>query len=111
MVDFLDDAPVSADLVVGTARIPVSLIDLTEAGAAISLTGKVSDFAGASLHIHGIGHLPINLYRRMQGSVHVLGFSKATARTKRKLSDHVSEHDNLIGAAIDYIVTRDEDAH
>ena len=108
MVDFLDDAPASADLVVGTARIPVSLIDLTEIGAAVSIAGKVKDFAGASLHIHGIGHLPINIHLRMQGSVHVLGFSNATARTKKKLSEHVNDHDDLIGAAIDFIVTRNE---
>lgn len=106
MATRLDDAIASADLIIGSARIPVSVIDVTEQGAAIELKGKVKDFAGAALHIHGIGHLPIALHRHMQGRIHVLGFSKPTARTKKKLCEHVENQNDLIGPAIDYIVTR-----
>lgn len=103
-----NDVMPSADLVVGSARIPVSVIDITEQGAAVELNGNVQDFAGASLHVHGIGHLPISLHRHMQGKVHVFGFSKPTLRTQKRLSDELEDQEDLIGPAIDYILNRRE---
>lgn len=101
-----NDVMPSADLIIGSARIPVSLIDITEQGAAVELPGQVDDFAGASLHVHGIGHLPIGLHRHMQGKLHVFGFSRPTQRTQKRLSDELDEREDLLGPAIDYIINR-----
>lgn len=94
-----------ADLIVGTARITVSLIDLSKDNAAIELKTNLADFAGASLYVHGVGRLPVAHFRNLNKRYYVLRFGDTSSKLRRKLDKHLKSHETVIGPAMQYLLS------
>ncbi|MFZ5608649.1 MAG: hypothetical protein ACOY99_03460 [Pseudomonadota bacterium] len=99
----------TADLVIGTARLPVTVIDLTPEGAAIDLPDRLDDFAGASLHVHGVGYLPLSDCRHLADCSYLLRFAVMRGKLRRKLATHIAARsDDLIGPAMTYLLAESQ---